>query len=67
MTGQNQPTKDQQASPYYDPKPSPASNAQDYGQSNPYKYTLDYLSLYISLAVLVVLLFATAYYYKFLH
>lgn len=59
--------RDPQGAPYYEPKPSPAANAEDYGKSNPYKYTLDYISLYVSLAVLVVLIFATAYYYKFLH
>ena len=67
MTSKNQPTQDRQPAPYYEPKPASMSNAQENGKSNPYKYTLDYLSLYLSLAALVILLFATAYYYGFLH
>ncbi|MDF5727691.1 MAG: hypothetical protein PUP92_06530 [Rhizonema sp. PD38] len=59
-------SKDQQPAPYYEPKPAPVSNAQK-SENNPYKFTLDYLSLYLSLFALVILLFVTAYYYGFLH
>ncbi|KAF3885558.1 MULTISPECIES: hypothetical protein [Nostocales] len=66
QTHQN-PTPDRPAPPYYDPRPASISTVQDHGQNDREKSLPIELSLNISLGVLALLLFATAYYYGFLH
>ncbi|GAA6618427.1 hypothetical protein [Scytonema sp. NUACC26] len=64
---QTHPTPDRPTPPYYDPKPASISTVQDHGQNDPEKSIPIQLSLNFSIGVLVVLLFATAYYYGLLH
>ncbi len=66
MTNQDQPTKDNPAPTYYEPKPAKLSTVQDKGQNDRAKALPLQLSLNLSIAVIVILLFVTAYYYGFL-
>ncbi|MUG94672.1 hypothetical protein F7734_20825 [Scytonema sp. UIC 10036] len=64
---QQHPTQDHPTPPYYDPKPASISTVQDHGQNDRKKSFPIELSLNVSIGVLAVLLFATAYYYGLLH
>ncbi|GAB1538009.1 hypothetical protein NUACC21_06650 [Scytonema sp. NUACC21] len=57
------PVQDHPTPPYYDPKPAKLSTVEDHGQNDPEKSLPLQLSINVSIGVLVVLLFATAYYY----
>lgn len=59
--------KDQPSPPYYDPKHADIETVQDHGQNNPNKSLPLQFTISLSLGVLIILLFATAYYYGLLH
>jgi hypothetical protein len=63
---QEQPTKDNPAPTYYEPKRASIATVQEHGQNDVQRTLPLQLSINFSIGLLVVLLFATAYYYGFL-
>jgi hypothetical protein len=59
-------SKDQPSPPYYDPKRADIATVQEHGQNNPEKSLPLQLTINLSLGVLIILLFVTAYYYRLL-